>query len=483
MSMRQYLRIYRQDRCWTERIIDTTHLRAAAGACALSIGLLVCSSSGAIALADETTGTDNTPSETNDSSSPGDDSTKPSSTGPTSVIGNQRVDEDEKTTTNTAGTATPGVVTKVTSNNGPTTVVSAQTNTSKDLKAAFEDLKDVVSTAIASATSAAGTAVSQVISVPEVTQTNAPTAKDSTAPEATNVPAAGQGNGTSGSSSTPGGGSTLTGSSTAPKPKTFEGAVVTPFSNAVNTIVRALGTSATTLAGLPGSQTPITDVITAIQIMITAVVNAVAEVAKVPGNLLDLLGVSAVDGPRPPVFGAAGSVNGAPPVAVDAPLIGTEPMQLPHVDADAPLFGNVVQASDLGGVTNISMTHKVALSGLEPAPATVSAGTTSFLDHVVKSVLAPASLTALAAIAVPGIGGLLIVCVAGIRVGYRQAKASLALRVSGIARFAGPGPMGVVRSGSLISLHTRGKRIDKPRAAHAVRASTERSKAVLEQVA
>lgn len=480
--MRQYLRIYRQDRCWTERIIDTTHLRAAAGACALSIGLLVCSSSGAIALADET-GTDSAPAETNDSSSPGDDTNDPSSTGPTSVIGNQRADEgEEDTTTNTAGTATPGVVTKVTSN-GPTSVVSAQTNTSKDLTTAVDDLKDVVSTAIASATSAAGTAVSQVISVPEVTQTDTPTTNQSTAPEPTNVPAAGQGNDTSGSSSTPGGGSTPTGSSTAPKPKTFEGAVVTPFSNALNTIVRALGTSATTLAGLPGSQTPIADVITAIQIMITAVVDAVAEVAKVPGNLLDLLGFSAVDGPRPPVFGAAGAVDGAPPVPVDAPLIGTEPMQLPHVDADAPLFGNVVQASDLGGVTNVSMTHKVALSGLEPAPATVSAGTTSFLDHVVKSVLAPASLTALAAIAVPGIGGLLIVCAAGIRMGYRQAKASLALRVSGIARFAGPGPMGVVRSGSLIALYPRGKRVDKPRPAHAVRASTERSAAVLEQVA
>ncbi|BBX03596.1 hypothetical protein [Mycolicibacterium moriokaense] len=259
--------------------------------------------------------------------------------------------------------------------------------------------------------------------------------------------------------------------------------MVTPFSNALNTIAQALGTSVTTLAGLPTSQTPITDVITAIQIMITAVVNAVGEVAKVPDNLLDLLGFGVVDGPNAPVFGAAGSVNGPSVAPVHAPLIGTEPMQLPQLAADAPLFGTVVEASDLGGITTASLNHKVALSGLAPAPAKVSAGTTSFLDHVVKSVLAPASLTALAAIAVPGIGGLLIVCAAGVRIGYRQAKAMLALRMSGIARFAGPGPMGVVRSGSLIALYPRGKRVDKPRAAHAVRASTARSTTVLEQVA
>jgi hypothetical protein len=125
----------------------------------------------------------------------------------------------------------------------------------------------------------------------------------------------------------------------------------------------------------------------------------------------------------------------------------------------------------------------MALSGLKPAPASVSAATTSFLDHVVKSVLVPASLTALAAIAVPGIGGLLIVCAAGIRVGYRQAKAGLALRMSGIARFAGPGPMGVVRSGSLITLHPRTSRVDKPHAAHAVRARTATATRLLESVA
>ena len=51
----------------------------------------------------------------------------------------------------------------------------------------------------------------------------------------------------------------------------------------------------------------------------------------------------------------------------------------------------------------------------------------------------PISLAALAALALPGAGGLTILTTAGVRVGYRQAKAGSAVRTAGIARFAGPG--------------------------------------------
>ena len=43
----------------------------------------------------------------------------------------------------------------------------------------------------------------------------------------------------------------------------------------------------------------------------------------------------------------------------------------------------------------------------------------------------------------------MILTLAGVRVGYRQAKAGFVLRTTGIARFAGPGPLGVVRPGAL----------------------------------
>ena len=48
------------------------------------------------------------------------------------------------------------------------------------------------------------------------------------------------------------------------------------------------------------------------------------------------------------------------------------------------------------------------------------------------------------------------------RVGYRQAKAGVALRTTGIAHFARPGPLGIVRSGSLVVVRPRALRVVRP---------------------
>ena len=81
----------------------------------------------------------------------------------------------------------------------------------------------------------------------------------------------------------------------------------------------------------------------------------------------------------------------------------------------------------------------------------------------------PISLAALAAVALPGVGGLMILTAAGVRVGYRQAKAGSAVRTAGIARFARPGsvPLGVVRSGSLVVVRPRALRVVRPGAVSA----------------
>jgi hypothetical protein len=68
-------------------------------------------------------------------------------------------------------------------------------------------------------------------------------------------------------------------------------------------------------------------------------------------------------------------------------------------------------------------------------------------------------LTALAALTLPGVGGLLIVCATGVRLGYRQAKAGFALHATAIARFADSGGLGVARSGSLVALRPRPARV------------------------
>ena len=89
----------------------------------------------------------------------------------------------------------------------------------------------------------------------------------------------------------------------------------------------------------------------------------------------------------------------------------------------------------------------------------------------------PASLAALALLALPGAGGLTILTAAGVRIGYRQAKAGFVLRTAGIAGFARPGagPLGVVRSGSLVVI--------RPRAAHVARARASSTGSLLDKVA
>lgn len=73
----------------------------------------------------------------------------------------------------------------------------------------------------------------------------------------------------------------------------------------------------------------------------------------------------------------------------------------------------------------------------------------------------PISLAVLAALALPGVGGLTIFTAAGVRIGYRQAKAGFVVQTSGIACFARPsaGPVGVVRSGSVVVLPVARRRV------------------------
>jgi hypothetical protein len=90
----------------------------------------------------------------------------------------------------------------------------------------------------------------------------------------------------------------------------------------------------------------------------------------------------------------------------------------------------------------------------------------SILRHVVGAVLAPLSLLVLALMASPGLAGLALLGAAGTFVGYRQARAASVLRAVGIARFVKAGPLGVVRSGGLVAVHTRPARLDRRQSHH-----------------
>jgi hypothetical protein len=97
----------------------------------------------------------------------------------------------------------------------------------------------------------------------------------------------------------------------------------------------------------------------------------------------------------------------------------------------------------------------------------------------------PVSLAALAALALPGAGGLTILTAAGVRVGYRQAKAGFAVRTAGIAGFARPGavPLGVVRSGSLVVVRPRALSVVRPGALRVVRPGAVSAGCLLDEVA
>jgi hypothetical protein len=82
--------------------------------------------------------------------------------------------------------------------------------------------------------------------------------------------------------------------------------------------------------------------------------------------------------------------------------------------------------------------------------------------HTYGGIIVAVSLSAMFAAALPGLIGLAIPVVAGMSIGYRQAKAGRALRTSGIAHLAPSAPIGVVRSGTLIALRPKRKRVATP---------------------
>jgi hypothetical protein len=245
--------------------------------------------------------------------------------------------------------------------------------------------------------------------------------------------------------------------------------VVEPISNAVATVASTVESVPAVVMSLPTSATPVADVITTVQNVLTSVADAVVPLAQLPSDLASLLGVTAIN---TAVITTGGGLSAAGPVAgADAPVIAPPWLQALPIPGiwGVPLAGNVAGGNvaapaALGRIAAAGLSQEVSTSGVAPlAPAgVIPSDVLSILEHTVGALLVPASLSALAAVALPGVGGLLIACAAGMRVGYRQAKADWAVQITGIARFAGPGPLGVVRSGSLVALRPRALRVVPP---------------------
>lgn len=446
--------------CWTEAIIPTSVLRISAGVCTLALGLFL-GSAGAVAAADSDTGGSSTSSQGATGTDQGQESSSKPSNKLTSGFGIRAPKITKGIVRVGAGPFTPFT------EDDSVTTGEAEEPTSTDLVADGED----DAAAGVSDVDEKTTEDSEVTTLPAVDPDgNA----DTTTAAASTTPAAASPGPTTPPSASPQPNwrsslqSALTRTPPAPEgvPDRFSPyysaqflKAIEPITNAFTTVVQVMETVPRTLAALPTSKTPITDVITSMQYMLSTVVEAVVPIVYVPRNLYALM--VTMPPVQPPVF--AGPVTSERPTPLptgEAPLFGPQMAQVPYLaPAGAPLFGTMTPRAALGTVVGSGLNAPLSVAGTVPAaPETVkSSDAKSFLDHVVSAVLVPASLTALAALALPGVAGLLVIVAAGIRLGYRQAKAAFVMRASGIARFAGPGPLGVVRSGTLITLRQRAR--------------------------
>jgi hypothetical protein len=448
---------------WWEETIISTHLRHAAGVCVLTTGLLIGSAGGAIAAADtESTGSSTSTGSTSQSEGGADESSQGvgGASAPTAST--------SPTPRPSMGTALRDVIRKLQllgkpsqrpAGAKPTAVpVAADTetdNTESDLTSAVTDPVASDSDVVASDSNVSAPVNNAVASDSNVTApvTNA-VASDSNGPSPSTDPIA------------------------PPVSK-----VVQPVTNAVARVAGAVLAVPAVVVSLPTSTTPIADVITMIQNMLISVNDAVASLAQVPSDLYSLLVVAGMDATA---VNAVGSTSGAglsdaAGAALVAPIAPLPPQALPMSPiGHMPLLGDVTAPAKLGGIATAGLSADLSVSGTTPLAAEGARpmDALSLLEHTVRAVLAPASLSALAAFALPGVGGLLIICAAGMRVGYRQAKAALAVRTTGISRFARQGPLGVVCSGSLVALHPR-----HPRALRVVRPEVSPAAGLLEQAA
>jgi hypothetical protein len=412
--------------CWWEETKISTHLRHAAGICVLTTGLLVGSASGAIAAADTgSTGSTSTSHSADESSQ----SVSTTSTPTTSAA--------ETSTKSTHPTPLRDVIRKLQELGKPRTRPVVATGSTTDPVA--PDTK-TDSNAPPNATPAApesGGSDSTVVA-PESNSTKQKTNNTDLVASHANGPAP----------------------SPSPPPPSLSTVVIVPVTHAVGTVVGAALSVPGLIVSLPSSQTPVADVITAVQNILISVNDAVVPLVQMPFDLYSLLVVAGMGSTPVDTIGnsfGGGLIVRAP--AATAPPPAPVPPSVPPATSVAgmPLLGHVSAPASLGGVAKVGLSTNLSLTGTAPIAADSAIPTTalSLLEHTVKAVLAPASLSALAAFALPGVGGLLIICAAGMRVGYRQAKAALAVRTTGISRFARQGPLGVVRSGSLVVAHPR----------------------------
>jgi len=264
-----------------------------------------------------------------------------------------------------------------------------------------------------------------------------------------------------------------------PKPVKRPVEPVTKAVNSVTTLANSVFAVPGVVASLPTSVTPVSDFLASIQNVFTSAGDAGATLTALPSDLAGLL-LPGVSGTTPSIGASTGLSR---PMRVSTPAPGTPvwsalpalpALAVPPSHPDVPAPAAPVIPMD---VVAISGPVGSPVAETPPASTPEPSGKSDVLtqvEHAIGAFVATVSLTALAAVALPGLLGLLTTCAAGIRVGYRQAKAASALPHTAISRFVGSGPIGVVRSSSQVEMRSRAPRVVRPAPVPAER-TTERT--------
>jgi hypothetical protein len=245
----------------------------------------------------------------------------------------------------------------------------------------------------------------------------------------------------------------------APNPVAAVPNLVAPVTDAVAPVTDAVAPVTDAVAPVPNLAAPVTDAVAPVTDAVAPVIDAVAPVidavapvpdvagavvplTQLPFDLSSFLlstagvapvvdGFGGIDGDG---LGIAAGVSGASQVPLVLPLAGTP---------GAPTAGSA--ATGVASLDVMALGGLSLLSGMAPlAPHDiVPMGEQSYFQRAWEFLRA--SMWALAAVALPGVGGLVIITAVGVRVAYGPRTGS-ASRPADIARFARRGPLGIVRS-------------------------------------
>jgi hypothetical protein len=237
----------------------------------------------------------------------------------------------------------------------------------------------------------------------------------------------------------------------------------------------SLGVSSSSdTASIPDPAAPIPDVTSVLEEVLISTTDAVAPLTQLPADLAPLLGITVTED-QLVTDGVStrnrSSVRGGPalsPMQILRLLTQTsgssfagKATEIPSLLDDTNQTRSDGAASAFGTTGALADTSSTSVAARFEPDAALPEGLQTFL-HSYGQVIVAVSLSAMFAAALPGLVGLVIPVVAGMHIGYRQAKAGRALRTSGIAHLAASGPIGVVRSGSQVALRPPRSRVAPP---------------------